>query len=105
MGALQASEFAAAVKNSEIDLEPALHWHLTANHWPPLPVEYVDILSAVIRDINSGVLEDTDDVVLPRSLRIFPGDSEEDDDGDFVVFAGDLLDATNCWFFINDEPQ
>jgi hypothetical protein len=103
MGALQASEFAAAVRSNEIDLEPALQWHLLANHWPPLPGEYVEFMSDVIRGMNNNEFGAYDKVTMPRRLRIFPGDAEEKDDGDFSIFVGDLLDATNCWFFVEDE--
>jgi hypothetical protein len=102
MGALQAMEFAAAVSDSSIDLEPALQWHLTANHWPPLPIEYVGILAAVIRDMNSGLIDETDGVTLPRGLRIVPGKAKVNEEGDLVILTSDLLDATNCWFFVED---
>lgn len=102
MGALQATEFANAVHSGVIDLQAALQWHVTANHWPPLPVEYVDILSSVVIGVNGGELDELDEVTLPGSLRIFPGQADQNEDGDFVVRVGDLLDATNCWFFVDE---
>lgn len=41
MGSLQAQEFASATAAGAIQLEAALHWHLTANHYPPHPAYMV----------------------------------------------------------------
>ena len=37
MGYTQAAGFAEAVSEGWCDLGIALHWHLTSNHYPPLP--------------------------------------------------------------------
>jgi hypothetical protein len=50
MGNLQASEMA----NSGVSLRAALHWHLTANHYPPMPDYLIDIAEAAIDLANEG---------------------------------------------------
>jgi hypothetical protein len=30
------------------DLQPALHWHLTANHYPPLPTSMVEVCARAV---------------------------------------------------------
>lgn len=102
MGSLQASEFAQAVEDGRIQLEPALGWHLTSNHWPPLPVEYVEILSNVIRGINEGRITEDDFVALPTTLKVLPSRAELNNDEDaYVIPAGELIDITHCWHWID----
>lgn len=102
MGALQAQEFADAVSNDQVQLEQALEWHLTANHWPSLPLEYVGILSRTIRSINECLIDEDDFIALPLTLPVIPNRAELSNDEDcFVIPARDLLDITHCWHFIN----
>jgi hypothetical protein len=102
MGSLQAIEFASAVKDGSTTLRNALNWHLTANHWPALPSEYVDVLHDVVNRVNSGELFTDETVLLPSTLRITPTQATENEDGSFTIRVEDLLDATNTWFFLED---
>jgi hypothetical protein len=48
MGSLQAAAFAEAVKDGDTNLSAALTYHLTANHYPPLPISLVPVAERVI---------------------------------------------------------
>ena len=48
MGSLQAAAFAEAVKDGDTNLSAALLWHLTGNHYPPLPTSLVPVAKRVI---------------------------------------------------------
>jgi hypothetical protein len=50
MGSLQATEMA----NSGLDIEQSLSWHLTANHYPPVPNYMVAVCVEVVEWINNG---------------------------------------------------
>jgi hypothetical protein len=49
MGNLQAQEFARLA-----DLDTALTWHATGNHYPPLPLSLVPVWKKVIEWTNDG---------------------------------------------------
>lgn len=49
MGRLQAEEMAGL-----LDLDTALYWHLTSNHYPPLPETLVDCAKTAIRFVEAG---------------------------------------------------
>ena len=49
MGALQAQEMAGLAS-----LEQGLTWHLTSNHYPPVPVSMVPVCIAAIDAYNEG---------------------------------------------------
>lgn len=49
MGHMQAMEMAA-----HADLDTALRWHLTSNHYPPLPVALVEPAKQAIAFANEG---------------------------------------------------
>lgn len=48
MGHATAAGFAEAVADGSIDLDAALHYHLTANHYPPIPGSMVPVARAAI---------------------------------------------------------
>jgi hypothetical protein len=49
MGRMQAEEMAELC-----DQETALHWHLTSNHYPPLPLDILPAVKRTIKAINAG---------------------------------------------------
>lgn len=49
MGHLQATEFAEIA-----DLDTALTWHLTSNHYPPVPLTMLPVCKEVITWLNDG---------------------------------------------------
>lgn len=42
MGYMQALGMAEAVRNHETDLRQTISWHLTVNHFPPVPASMID---------------------------------------------------------------
>ncbi len=58
MGHATAAGFAEAVAEGDIDLEAALRYHLSANHYPPVPAAMVPVAVAAIEAINAGDYED-----------------------------------------------
>ena len=50
MGNTQAAGFAEAVSDGLVDLGLALHWHLTSNHYPPLPSGCQDIAEVALNN-------------------------------------------------------
>lgn len=66
MGALHAAEFAAAVEDGSVDLRAALSWHLTANHYPPVPTSMIE---PCIKAIEAMQEEDADkEIRLPEGV-------------------------------------
>lgn len=48
MGSLQASAFAEQVSEGAIDIDFALSWHLSSNHYPPVPSVFLPTCKAAI---------------------------------------------------------
>jgi hypothetical protein len=49
MGRLQADEMAVLA-----DIDQALTWHLTSNHYPPVPIDMVPVCRQAIEAQNDG---------------------------------------------------
>lgn len=49
MGRLQADEFARLT-----DIRTALSWHLSSNHYPPIPAFFIDTCLVAIANANEG---------------------------------------------------
>lgn len=62
MGYLHALEMANRTR-----LDQALHWHLTANHYPPLPVTMIGPCKRAIRKAKRGNWDSR--VRLPEGVR------------------------------------
>ena len=80
MGRMQADEMAR-----ELPLDAALHWHLTCNHYPPLPVALVEPCKAAI---EAGQDEDwLRPIPMPEGFRQH-------------VTAGDLIEGLHLESFL-----
>lgn len=66
MGYLQASGMAEAINKEWIDLRTGLHWHLTSNHYPPLPTALVDTAVIAIERANAGDFDS--EIELPPGI-------------------------------------
>jgi hypothetical protein len=53
MGTMQAAAFAEEVQQGNIDLDSALEWHLTANHYPPMHPLFVPSAKEAIEAVNA----------------------------------------------------
>jgi hypothetical protein len=54
MGSMQAAGMAELVDEGRVDLDTVLRWHLTSNHFPPLPVELAGPAREAIEAIEAG---------------------------------------------------
>ncbi len=66
MGNLHAAAMAEAVGEGQVGLRPALHWHLTANHYPPAPASMVQVCLDAIEAVCDG--EDDFEIELPERI-------------------------------------
>jgi hypothetical protein len=72
MGRATAEGFAGAVRDGEVSLDAALHYHLTVNHFPPIPAMMVSVAKEAIEYANMG---DYDAMVqLPDNVNWKDGD-------------------------------
>lgn len=101
MGSLNAQAMAEAVAQEQVSLLRALGWHLTANHFPPLPEDYVQPLYTALVLVANGL--PTDVVEIPEGIQPVPGRAVENADGVLVVQAADLVEACNAWSFLPEE--
>jgi hypothetical protein len=54
MGRLSAEAFAEAVADDEVGLRQAIGWHLSANHYPPVPASMIEPCMQAIEAANEG---------------------------------------------------
>ena len=54
MGSLHAREFADAAKSGEVNLEQAMIYHLTANHYPPISARWAPVVVSFIEATRRG---------------------------------------------------
>lgn len=54
MGAMNAMGMSEAVDDGMVELRQALSWHLSANHYPPVPLEIVDACVQAIHYAEEG---------------------------------------------------
>lgn len=66
MGHTQAAGMAAAVDDGMIDLRTALSYHLTTNHYPPVPSSMIPVCIEAIEAYRDLRFEDAID--LPRGV-------------------------------------
>ena len=66
MGNMQASGMAEAIGKDWIDLRTGLHWHLTSNHYPPLPTALVETALTAIERANTGDFDS--EIELPEGI-------------------------------------
>lgn len=54
MGSVQAQEYRELAEMGSITLEQAITWHLTSNHFPPIPTSMVPVCIEAIEWANEG---------------------------------------------------
>jgi hypothetical protein len=130
MGSLNAQGFADAVNDGLASIDTALSWHLTSNHYPPLPTFFISTCKAAIEAGNDEdwdreiklprgcathqrpVADDWTQEVCPETGTVGKGECRitnivEWKDGRDVVRAGDLIESFHLDSFINcyDEDE
>ena len=54
MGRMRAESMAAAVTDGELSLAAALEYHLTVNHYPPVPRAMIGVCVAAVEHARAG---------------------------------------------------
>jgi len=67
MGSQNALAMAQQVANGLTSLEFAIEWHLTSNHFPPVPIAMVEVCTRIIE--MQGTWGDDDPISLPEDVR------------------------------------
>ena len=67
MGHANAAAMAEQVDSGAASLEFALEWHLTSNHYPPVPVAMVEVCVRIIEGQGTWGYGDT--ISLPEDVR------------------------------------
>jgi hypothetical protein len=93
MGTTGAMGMADAVNDGSVSLRAALSWHLTSNHFPPLPSAWVESALKVIDHANEGDWESM--VTLPEAGRF----SEQS------YSVGELVDRFHLDAFIEADLE
>ena len=92
MGRTGAMGMATEVGEGNVSIEAALHWHLTSNHYPPLPVT---LIPAAMRAIKVARKEQWHrKILMPKNL-LFRGKR--------LAPVGDLIEALHLEDFINAD--
>lgn len=68
MGAGSAMDMKHEVDRGTVRMAVVLHWHLTSNHYPPIPAAFISVAQEAIDKIN---MDESDSlVVFPEGLAI-----------------------------------
>lgn len=70
MGSMHAAEFAEAVADAQLGIDVALHWHLTANHFPPISPTFIPAAKEAIERANGCDWTSTIEMPNGRSLTV-----------------------------------
>jgi hypothetical protein len=66
MGSVNAYGMAEAVEDGMVELRQALSWHLTSNHYPPVPLSMLDACVLAIEYVQEG--EPDTNISLPEGI-------------------------------------
>lgn len=108
MGNTQADGFAEAVREGYASLRQAIAANLTSNHYPPLPTTYVspiiEAIYAVENPFETG--GGYEEIGLPADIMPRPRLAWWEDDAEcWIIRAGDLLDITHSWCFVESDDD
>lgn len=94
MGNMRAEEMAAAVRDNMITRRVALEYHLTVNHYPPMPAALVPVCEAAIDACNAGAPDR--ELPMPDGI-LFRGKA--------VARAWDIVESAHLESFLNSEEN
>lgn len=93
MGTTGAMGMADNVNEGLVSLDAALHWHLTSNHFPPVPTTMIPVAKAAIEALND---DDGDrEIPLPEGI--------ETRDGLTVLPAWRVSESLHLWSFVTPD--
>ena len=99
MGNLNAAAMAEAVGEGQVDLRPALHWHLTSNHFPPVPASMIDPCVAAIEAAVEAYTDGDEVEDLNRSIDLPEGITYKDQP---TAPASVLIENYHLWPFVEN---
>ena len=67
MGSMNAMGVVEQVREGNVGLEAALHWHLTSNHYPPLSTRLIPVAEQAIDLANTGEWDIK--IEMPEGMR------------------------------------
>jgi hypothetical protein len=108
MGNMQADDYANGVREGWGSLQQAVAANLQSNHFPPIPLAYVDpVVNAIYMFAEFGPGdEDEIDITAVKDTGMVPRQArEEGDRPKLFISAADLLQITNSWSFIEPEDE
>ena len=105
MGNMQATAAAEAVAEGTVTIRQALELNLQSNHFPPIPVVYVDPILEAIAAVEEGYHQRPIPLTAVESTGMLPREARVDEEGRMVVEAGVLLDITHAWAFVDDDEE
>lgn len=91
MGRVSANSMAAM----EVDIDTKLSWHLSSNHYPPVPTAMVPTCVKAIEACNEGDSERR--IELPEGIAY--------KDGTNTAPAGTIVDALHLDSFLDPETE
>jgi hypothetical protein len=104
MGSASADGYAEAVREGYASLRGAIAANLTSNHYPPLPVAYVEPIILAIDAVTGGSRDTL--IVLPEGLNPLPREAHWSDEAEAVVVnCAYLLDITHSWGFAYPDDE
>lgn len=89
MGSTTARDIAQSVALESLRLDVALEYHLTCNHYPPLPRSLIPVARLVIDNYNAGIM---DDITLPDGITF---------KGKTTAPISECIDAWHLGFFLD----
>lgn len=92
MGAMKSMEMAEAVNDGSININDALRYHLTSNHYPPVPTTMIEPCRKAIILANDGMGDELVD--LPQGIRY---------KGDPKAPAIEIIEAHHLEYFLDQD--
>ena len=93
MGRTQAMGMAEAVDEGQVDIRAALHYHLTANHFPPVDPSFVDTAIEAIEKVDED--EPEHQITMPNGITKAAWEIVEGLHLEPFLAPDELMDAIN----------
>jgi hypothetical protein len=78
--------------NQGLPLEVVLEWHLTGNHYPPLPVALIPVCIQAIKNANEGNWDDW--IIFPPGHGFVAGET-----------TARIVEACHLESFLNQDEE
>lgn len=88
MGNMSALGMAGAVEEGQISLDMALGWHLRANHFPPVSLDFLPVAKRAIELVDAGTWHTV--IEMPNGI---------------TKTAGDIVDGLHLHAFLAQDDE